>query len=965
MDKGSRCSRAVRKGKENLNENHSGKKIEICILHQNVQGLKNKIGLFNVFLDSTHCDILCFTEVWAKLDEIRSLYIEGYHVSSYYCRTSHERGGISIFVKNSLSSSRLDCVELLSTDLDFECAAIKCFVSEIDYVIVLAVYRSPAGDKKMFLRKLNEALTTLNEKFKNKIIIVCGDFNINFLLPSNEYNQLMDILNSHCFTPTINKPTRINSCIDNICVNINLRKYKSSVINNCISDHSGQKIIFSLNSVDKRITKEIISFRDVNNIEKIANFCEMLAKEDWDVVENCNENTDKKFNDFSQLFTYYFDLAFPITKKFQITNKRTNKWITKGLRTSSKNLKELYLLTLKGDKNIKTYYKQYKKIYRTLINKAKLMHNNSLLKNAKNKSKVAWKILNKRKENIEKTRIKLNLDGEIISEPQSVANCFNNYFNDISHLTGSSTSKLGAVNVNIENNPISFYFEPSTPEDVIHIIDTLKHTNSTGHDNISNNLLKHCKHFIAKPLSTIINCSISEGRFPDKLKIAKIKPLLKKGKETAMENYRPISLLTSFSKIIEKFVATKLTKFFETCNLFNKCQFGFRKELSTMNGITKFLNTLYQNLDKGYKNLGIFLDLSKAFDMVCHKILLVKLEKYGVRGLSLDWFNCYLSRRRHFVEQDGHSSKMLFSTLGVPQGSILGPLLFVIYINDFRFSNSILFADDVSILVSDRDTNSIAKRANEQMTEICNWIAENKLILNNKKSIFVNFNISNSVNDSTSLIRANGASMEQVNSTKFLGLHISSNCSWDTHINTICTKIAPTCYCLRQLRFEVNMATLKILYFAKVHSLLSYGIIAWGSSSELTRLFRLQKRAIRAMTGINSRTSCRQSFKALQILTLPSIFILHLLVYAKTELKELPTLNRYHSYSTRHGASLEIPAHKLTTYERSPNYLAIKAYNKLPKNYKMLANKKFKNVIKDLLIQKSYYSLDEYIEDTL
>lgn len=932
-------------------------------MHQNVQCLSNKLHELDIFLNNVNCDIFCVTEHWAKEDQILSLKIDGYALSSNYTRISYKNGGVGIYARIGIVSCNLDYINNLSVDKHFECAAVRCNIHQ-QTIVILTLYRSPDGDINIFLNKLVAAINLILKKHKKPNIVICGDFNINFLTPSKNHTDLIDILNSFCIRPTINEPTRLNNCIDNICVNFEPSACTSNIIKNGISDHHAQLLTVTL--ATNKVNKSTIKYRQLDNPNNINHFCTLLANENWESILDNDIDANAKFDLFINTFLYYFELAFPIkTKTIKNMNVKNNKWMTKGLKISSQKLKDLYKLSLTQDDNFKSYYKNYKIIYRKLIKKAKLLYNNELIAKAKDKSKVAWNIINHKNINNNEKDIELEVDNELITDQNTVSNNLNSFFNNIpKSLLGDTAFKTTPIQ-NIEINENSFFLEPATHVEVLDIIKNLKNSKSTGNDKISVNLLKKCMHQIALPLTNILNTSISNGIFPEKLKLAKIKPLLKSGSKNIMDNYRPICILSSFSKVFEKYIAVRLVAFLEKYKLLNNNQFGFRKGLSTTNAITKFLNTLYNNLNDKKKCIGVFLDLSKAFDVVCHERLLNKLELYGVRGKPLDWFKSYLQGRKHYVEINNCSSNILDSSHGVPQGSVLGPLLYIIYVNDFNVAQSIMFADDTSILISDIKADNAVQKANLTLQGVHEWYNNNKLILNNKKSSFIRFNPANTNFNYSYLIKTKDGTVKQEKNVKFLGLHLSENCSWTLHIDTVSKKIAPICYCIYQLRDVVSRSVLLTYYFAQFHSVISYGLLGWGASAESVRVFKLQKRAVRFIVGANKRTSCKDIFKQLRILTLPCIFILQLLIYAKSQLHDIPTLNNYHSYNTRNELILEVPNHRLSLYEKSPYYLAIKAYNKLPNSFKDLELTKYKIHIRNMLYNKNYYSLNEYLNDVL
>ena len=305
-------------------------------------------------------------------------------------------------------------------------------------------------------------------------------------------------------------------------------------------------------------------------------------------------------------------------------------------------------------------------------------------------------------------------------------------------------------------------------------------------------LLKSQFHPLCKPLAHIVNTSFMTGIVPSQLKIAKVIPVFKKGDPNCIENYRPITILSCFSKIFEKCVYTRTIKFLDKYNILTKSQFGFRSKHSTTHALLDFIDKVSNAIDDSKHTIGIFLDLSKAFDTIDHQILLNKLSFYGIRGIPLEWFRSYLSNRSQYCSINGINSSCGILTYGVPQGSILGPLLLLLYVNDFENSSSvlsfILFADDSNLFFSDSNINHLVHTVNNELKSAANWFTVNGLPLNTAKTNYMLF--SNSASDLPGEVKINDSIIKQTNCCKFLGLFIDSGLTWKSHIDYICKIIA-------------------------------------------------------------------------------------------------------------------------------------------------------------------------------
>lgn len=935
---------------------------KLTVFHQNTQCLsENKVARYEIFFSSYNCDVFCVTEHWYRKNEIDTLTLQGFYVLDHFSRQNYQHGGVAIFCKNHIKGRAIHEVKRFAEELHFECAAGRFTISDTN-LIVLVVYRSSGlGDRVVFANKLVEVLDFLTEKFKRYQIILCGDFNCDFLAPSGALDELTDILNTFYLHATIEEPTRGPRCLDNICVSNDL-VCDSSVLPNGLSDHAAQSVFIHLKEGVN--CREKLAFRQLNKPENIRHFKELLASASWDVVGYDAVNVNTQYLRFHEVVTQCFEAAFPLRTKYAGTRSGGNdkSWVTRGIRTSSRRLKDLYRLAQDGGEAFKQHYKLYKKTYDRVIMAAKRRHFSDRIANSANKSKTAWEIIGKGK--IKQKPIELEVDTGITCDPLECARHCNVYFNEVTDLLVDDSAGFGNIDVpRTVNTRGSFCFFPVTETEVSAAIHKLKASQSSGFDGVSSRLLKYCKEEVCSPLAAIINSSFCSGTFPELLKTSKIIPLYKKGPTEKVESYRPISLVSTFSKIIEKIVSERLVGWLNKHSLFNPNQHGFRKNRSTVTALLNFLNKLYNELDKGNSCVGLFLDLSKAFDLVDYSILCGRLCALGVRGVALDWFHSYLEERRHFVEIAGVRSDTLVMKRGVPQGSVLGPLLYILYVVDLEEPDAVLFADDTSILVTAKSLLDVTHRANASIKNVDTYFRDNKLCLNVNKCASLLFNGTGRTREVNKLDVTLGDNIiRSVESSVFLGVCLDAGLKWLCHVDHVCSRVSSMCYALKRLRHYVSVDVLRSYYFAVVHSVMSYGIVVWGSSRGLERVFKLQKRALRFMVGVTSRTSCKNLFRQQKIMTIPGVYIYNALLLAR-EGHGFKKLGCNCNYNTRNDMLLEVPRHNTAFFENSPRYKAITLYNNLPKNIKSLPLNVFKKEVKKLLIEKSYYKVQEYLGD--
>ncbi|PNF22769.1 hypothetical protein B7P43_G06670 [Cryptotermes secundus] len=885
-----------------------------------------------------------------------------------------QNGGVCILVKDDLSYQELD-LKNLSMERVFEVCAVKIILNNRK-LCILCIYRAPDGDICQFIERLDSTLSYLVSLKLEPII--CGDTNINYLSENCKKVQLQALLDTYNLTQIIEFPTRISttsvSLIDHFFIDKNAyNKFQVCSAINGLSDHDGQILILG-DMLVMRQSDHVRAYRDINE-ENIVCFQRALQNENWIEVYN-QENVNMKFNIFHNIFLSIFENSFPIVYK---KKKDSNNWITKGIRISCKHKRALYILVKKSsDDSLKLYYKRYCKILVRVIREAKRLYYQKLIINSENKIQVTWKIINKEsgKNQVSDKVTELQVGESRVTDPKELVRIFNKHFITVTkNLATKNADKSEAIkllnNLKYDNLP-ELKLIPVTEVEIKNILKTLKSKNSTGYDGISSRILKYSINQISKPLGHILNASLERGIFPDRMKFASVRPLHKTGEKVVMANYRPISLLIIFSKIFEKAMYNRIKQHLHTNNLISSAQFGFRENRSTESAIYALTNHILETLERRCLSLGIFCDLTKAFDCVVHDILLSKLAVYGLGGKTLRWLKSYLGNRRQRVELYTNGNEKCCSgweivEYGVPQGSILGPLLFLLYINDLSSALNtddrlLLYADDTSIVVSGIDIDEIQVRSNLVLNSLSRWFAVNGLSLNLKKTKVVKFDTTNRDNMSIHL-KFNDEILHQETHVKFLGIEIDKTLNWKSQIESMLSRLGKACFAIRNMKLYSNIETLKMIYHAYFHSIMRYGIVFWGNSWEAKKIFLLQKRAIRIMLGMKPRESCRTVFKKLKILTLASQYILSLMILMVNNLGHYTFNHTIHGKSTRQVRNLHVPQSHLTKRQKGVYCMSVKVFNSLPDFLIELVHdkKQFIEKLKDVLLQNPSYTLEEFL----
>ena len=900
------------------------------LLSLNVQSLQSKFDSLISYLShleskELYFDVICLQETWLSEKHDISLYqIPGYQLISQETKCS-SHGGLAIYLSDEYTFKSLP-LNIIS-DI-WEGMFLEITGDNLKRKITLGnVYRPPRFNNRNetiqnFTNELKPVLENIGNK--NSDILITGDFNIDLLktLERERFQDYLDLFMSNGLFPQITLPTRFAR---KSCSLIDQTFYKSTdnhqptfsgIIISQISDHLPYFTCLEKKHKKSKNEKFIKVFN--NSPSDIDYFCQEIQKNINSQSFDCNMLNDPNVN-YTQFQKILIEAKVKcIPMKVQRANKYKHKlspWITSGIIRSIKFRDNLYkkfkTMNSLSEEYVETEINlnTYNTILKRSIRSAKQHYYKFQFKKYKNDIRKTWStiklILNKTKKTSSFPNHFIS-DGRKVTNAEEIANKFNKYFTDIGPLLSqkininSSKSYKSFLSDEVAH---SFEFEMVTEDHILNIIRKLKPKSSSGHDNISSILLKKISEYIAPTLAIIINQSLCTGIFPDELKIAQVKPLYKKDDPNVFDNYRPISLLPVISKVFEKVVYIQLYEYMVRNKLLYASQYGFRQEHSTELASLEFTDQVMHHLDNNEIPLTIFLDLSKAFDTLDHDILLDKLRYYGVKHASLNWFQSYLCNRYQYVDYNGTVSSKLPLSTGVPQGSILGPLMFIIYMNDiYKVSDkfhSILYADDTTLesplctfdtsaLNHKYNVDMLSSNINFELSLIYEWLCLNKLSLNVKKTKFMLFhNRQRKIENITPTLSINGNEIERVTDFNFLGLTIDQHMSWNSHINKVSVKITKTLGILSRLKRFLPQDILLMIYNSLIMPHIQYGILCWGHKSG--RILTLQKRAMRLITNSKYNAHTEPIYKRLTCLKIPDIYTLNILkLYYKIENDKVP-----------------------------------------------------------------------------
>ena len=951
----------------------------------NVRSFHKNGILLESLLHSLHQkpNVIVTTETWNAEENVQLCKLQGYkdfHVFRKRIVTSGGvGGGVSIFFNSFLPGEIVE--ELSVCDATIEICSCRMKFGN-GYMMILGIYRPHTDTISNFLLRLEEILNLEIIK-RAQLVVLAGDMNIDLCNPnpvvSGGYLSLMQSLN---FLPTITRPTRFsNNCtespnlypaentgqssnLDHIWLG-KIDNFFSGILLTDLTDHLPTFIFFHLRPSYPKNEKICFKSRPFsqNNLDLLISD---LRNTNWASIL-CNEQNIMDPNEACMNFTNHLNKTyckyFPLKIKYMSEKRLSKPWFTptqkKLIDKKSASYKKYCLGLITKEMHNFTNNE-----VNAAIRKAKQVFYLNSFQQARSNMRKSWSLIH----NLLGTKCKKSEIAELFigdhtySEPSDIADQLNNYFCSIAEdLASKLPEPTTSSNMpHFENiRPNSFYLFPVTTAECIKLINSLKLT-KTEIDSMPVKIFKQITHVTAFVLCRLINLSYNTGIFPDSLKIARITPLFKKGEKTNPNNYRPIASLPFISKIYERSMANRLTSFFIKYKIIHPSQFGFQRGLSTSDAIDHLTEYIYKNLNDKKSIINVLVDLRKAFDTVDIELLLKKLGSYGIRGVQLDWIRSFLTNRQQFVCVASNSSSKRPVNIGVPQGSILGPIFFLIFINDLpkccKKLHPTLFADDTTLSIANKSYTNIIPELNNELLQVFNWTITNKLTINISKTelmIFSNLN----VNFSDDQIALGGENLRFTECSRFLGLEIDRKLNFSNHTAYILGKLSKQTGIFYKIRNQLPEKARLDFYYSFMYPYFSQNVIFWGKTYEchIDPIVKIQKRIVRLIDGAQFLAHTNSIFFKHKILKFCDIYKYFACIYVHKKLNSGKFLN-HHARDTRNRDLAQPSFQRLTSGQHCISYQGPKAWNTLP--LELRHTEKLDNFKKKL----KKYLLSQYVE---
>ncbi len=944
----------------------------MVIASLNINGLRGKFDEIQLLMHEMGLHILALNET--KLDPSYSKQlttVAGFQ-QQRLDRTCNG-GGVAIYIRDSIKYKIRDDVPI--DNLELICIEVQ--PPRAKSFLVVAWYRPP-GDPVGSYDKLEKVISFLDKK--DKEIILLGDTNCDLSQHSaeqpidNNSKHMINLYDLFSFTQLIGEPTRVthttSTLIDHIATTDARNIVKSGVVEISMSDHF---MVYCVRKFEGAVKKDhkIISTRSMKNFNE-DRFLSEVAGICWENIFSRTDDINVLVYDWTTLFSCLINKHAPI-RHIRVSEKYCP-WINAELKQLIRTRDRIKKAAVRQKSQLlmNSYRQLRNKVNKLNISLKKQYFSEKILLHEGN-MKESWRTINQLLNKRSKTTNidQLNDNCNNITDKKELSETMNNFFcsvgKDLAEKIPATPNPLISGDIQLNSQNKKFHFQSVGVRDIREAISKLKTLKGFGNDTISSYFLKLAMPFIENSLVFLFNTSLETSLFPDCWKIARVTPIFKDGDRADKSNYRPISILPVISRLFEKIVFNQLYQYLNGSGFLCQNQSGFREFYSTVTCLLKNSDDWYSGLDTGHQVGLVFIDLKKAFDTVDHKLLCKKLKHYGVSDRELSWFESYLTDRKQYCRVGSVDSSIGKIEIGVPQGSCLGPLLFLVYINDLPFgvqnSTVSMYADDTSLYIQSKDITQLNEALNEDLESLDNWLKGNKLSLNVIKTqsmlMCTRPRLQALVNNGDELsLKIKNEPLDVVQSVKYLGVQVDRHLDWSDHTKAVTAKVSRAIGFLKYARPFIPFKTLKALYTSIVEPHFRYCCSVWGccGSTQITKLQKLQNRAARIVTNSSYYSSGLKLVSQLGWKTIETLINeeLQIMVYksingqAPQYLCDLLTKNSAcTSFNLRNTSTdLRLPKMSSSNGQRCFSFRGAKQWNSLSAECKTASSlKAFKKVV--------------------
>lgn len=929
-----------------------------------------KVGLYNPGSLGTHhedvivavtqrsVDVLAINETWLRPnEEDKAPCIPGYTLRSAPRSAlvhAGRGGGVAFYLRKGIYARSCDhpvCLKVEQMWLKINVNGLK--------IIVGTAYRPQWVSVDIFLEAVVDSINSLC--YYDGLILL-GDFNIDLLAPTSvNSRKLLDTIKLFNLKQIVDTPTHFTeyseTMIDLICTDCRVRSVSTAVIGSKLSNHALITCEFNFKK-PKPIPKRL-SYRCLKDIG-IDSFHSDIGAIPWHGVLNLG-NVNEMAISMTDLITKMFDLHSP-TKSI-IIKQQSLPWVTENVKLMMRLRNEAHMRFLRTkDESHKRYYKDFKNLVNTTLNLEKVAYFRQHINRHVKDPTTLWRNI---KLHILPPKLETDLPSHLCS-----AEDINTYFLDLPE-SNNDSSLLTYFMVNRASN-FTFTLKTVDSSLIMRIVNNLK-SNALGVDGISLDMLLLTLPTTLDTLNSIVNTSIESSTFPDIWKTAIVRPLPKNTNPLTFKDLRPISILPCMSKVLERVVCQQLTEYLESNSILPQYQSGFRKNHSTSTALIDVTGNILEAQDRGMGTILVLLDFSRAFDTISIPLLLGKLVYYGFDEHAVKWFGSYLSNRSQYVKISRGDGSVTTSSpaqvrSGIPQGSILGPLLFILYVADvincIRNCRYHLYADDLQLYLSCKpsDISAAVESINEDLERICQWSKLNSLSLNPNKSKYVILGSRQQVSSMVSMeprIIVHGEAIAGVREARNLGLILDSELRFESYI----TEVARNCFYRLKILYKMRDYLSTDLRLKLVESLIlskfNYADTVYGPrllAKTKTLIQRVQNACLRFCYKIPPRSHISPYLAREKLLNMSSRRYLHFATLLFGVVKRRKPLYLYDrlTWSLRTRLNrLCLQPHRTAAFQGTFKYAAAKIWNDIPPPIRDTGSSTgFRNKLKELMLMR-------------